>query len=72
MNWARGPNWLSVFAIPLCLAVASSFGFAAAFLLGEVGHYLSWLGIGLPIIVIARAAAYGIFPHGGYRGRPPE
>jgi amino acid permease len=56
----RDPNWLRVFAIPICLAVASSFGFAAAFLFAEVGRYLSWLGIGLPIIVIACAGAYGV------------
>jgi hypothetical protein len=57
---ARGPNWRRVFAIPICLAVASSLGFAAAFLFADVGRYLSWLGIGLPIIVIACAGAYGM------------
>ncbi len=60
MNRARGPNWLRVFAIPMYLAVASSLGFAAAFLFADVGRYLSWLGIGLPIIAIACAGAYGM------------
>jgi hypothetical protein len=59
---AKGRTWLSVFAIPLGLAVAGSFGFAAAFLFGDVGRYLSWLGLGLPVIAIACAGVYGIFP----------
>jgi hypothetical protein len=60
MNEARtrGPNCRRVFAIPICLAAASNLGFAAAFLFADVGRYLSWLGIGLPIIVIAWA--YGM------------
>ena len=42
-----------VFAAPSCLAAASSLGLIAAFLWGDIGRYVYWLGIGLPLIVIA-------------------
>jgi len=54
-------NWLRVFAAPLCLAAASGVGFVAAFLWGDIGRYLCWLGIGSPLIVIAWLAAYRLF-----------
>jgi len=41
-----------VFGAPLGIAFASSFGFAAAFLFGGIGQWLSWAGLGLPIAVI--------------------
>jgi hypothetical protein len=41
-----------VFAAPLGIAVASCFGFAAAFLFGGIGQWMSWAGLGLPIAVI--------------------
>jgi len=58
---AAHPNWLHVFAAPLCLAAASSVGFVAAFLWGDIGRYLCWVGIGLPLIVIAWLAASRLF-----------
>jgi hypothetical protein len=48
---------LRVFAAPLCLAAASSVGFIAAFLWGDIGRYLCWFGIGSPLVVIAWLAA---------------
>jgi hypothetical protein len=50
---AAHSNWQRVFAAPLCLAAASGLGFIAAFLWGDIGRYVCWLGIGLPLIVIA-------------------
>jgi hypothetical protein len=41
-----------VFAAPLGIAIASCFGFAAAFLFGGIGQWMSWAGLGLPIAVI--------------------
>jgi hypothetical protein len=49
---AAHPNWLHVLAAPLSLAAASSVGFVAAFLWGDIGRYLCWFGIGLLLIVI--------------------
>ena len=50
---AAHSNWQRVFAVPLCLAAASGLGLIAAFLWGDIGRYVCWLGIGLPLIVIA-------------------
>lgn len=36
-----------------CLTGPSGSGFMAVFPFGNVGQYLSWLGIGLPFAVIA-------------------
>jgi hypothetical protein len=58
---AAHSNWRRVFAAPLCLAAASSLGFIAAFLWGDIGRYLSGLGIGLPLIVIAWVAPSRLF-----------
>ena len=45
------------YCLRMCLAAVSSLGFVAAFLWGEVGRYLCWLGVGLPVVVIAWMAA---------------
>lgn len=50
---AANPDWRRVFGLPLCLAAASSFGFIAAFIWPDVGRYLCWAGVGLPVIVVA-------------------
>jgi hypothetical protein len=49
---SKPQGWQGVFGVPLGIAVASWFGFAAAFLFGGIGQCLSWAGIGLPIAVI--------------------
>jgi len=54
-------NWLRVFAAPLGLAAASSLGFIAAFPWGDIGRYVCWLGIGLPLVVIAWVAPSRLF-----------
>jgi len=41
-----------VFGAPLGIAVVSCFGFIAAFLFGAAGQWLSWIGLGLPLVVI--------------------
>ena len=55
------PDWWRVFAAPLCLAAVSSLGFVAAFLWNDIGRYLCWLGVGLPLVVIAWMAAAHMF-----------
>ena len=49
---SKSRDWRGVFTVPLGIAIASWFGFAAAFLFGEIGQWLSWAGLGLPIAVI--------------------
>jgi hypothetical protein len=55
-------NWLRVFAAPLYLAAASGVGFVTAFLWGDIGRYLCWLGVGLALIVIAWLAVFRAVP----------
>jgi thiol:disulfide interchange protein len=62
---SKGFDVLRVFGAPLCFAAASGAGFAAAFLFGEIGKYLSWLGIGLPLIAIAVAGIRRMLPRQG-------
>jgi len=42
-----------VYGLPLCLAASGSLGFVAAFIWPDLGRYLCWAGLGLPVIVIA-------------------
>jgi hypothetical protein len=53
-------------------AAASSFGFIAAFLWGDAGRYLSWLAIGLPIIVVGWLTASRLLVRGSYLGRAKQ
>jgi hypothetical protein len=48
----QGRRECRVFGAPLGIAIASCFGFAAAFLFGGIGQWMSWAGLGLPIAVI--------------------
>ena len=48
----KSQGWRSVFGVPLAIAAASCFAFAAVFLFGGIGQWLSWAGLGLPIAVI--------------------
>ena len=41
-----------VFAAPAAIAVLSAFGLVAAFVFGDIGRVLCWLGLGAPIAVI--------------------
>jgi hypothetical protein len=43
--------------------ISSSLGFVVAFLWGDIGRYLSWLGIGLPLIVVAWLGASRLLSH---------
>jgi hypothetical protein len=52
--------------VPLCLAAASSLGFLAAFVSEGAGRYLCWLGIGLPLVVIAW---FAVVHHGQRPGK---
>jgi hypothetical protein len=42
-----------VFAAPLAIAVISALGLVAAFAFGDIGRVLCWVGVGVPIAVIA-------------------
>jgi hypothetical protein len=61
-NRAAHPAWGRVFAVPIFLAAGSGIGFVAAFLWGDLGRAVCWLGVGLPLLVIAGFAI-------GYLGR---
>ena len=41
-----------VFAAPAAIAAFSAFGLIAAFVFGDLGRVLCWLGLGAPIAVI--------------------
>jgi hypothetical protein len=46
-------DWRRVVCWPLLLAGASGVGFVAAFISADAGRDLCWVGVGLPVIVIA-------------------
>ncbi|MCP3470306.1 hypothetical protein NLM33_08210 [Bradyrhizobium sp. CCGUVB1N3] len=48
----RSRPWLRVFVAPILIAAATSIGLLAALLWGEIGKYVAWVTVGLPVLVI--------------------
>jgi hypothetical protein len=48
----QSSGWPHVFGVPLGIAAVSCLGFAAAFLFGAIGQWLSWAGLGSPLAII--------------------
>jgi hypothetical protein len=47
--------WSSVYGAPIVIAVSSLTGLLSALLLGDFGRYLSWIAVGLPVLVCVRS-----------------
>jgi len=47
--------WIRVFGAPIVIAVLSLTGLLSALLFGDFGRYLSWIAVGLPVLVCMRA-----------------
>jgi hypothetical protein len=47
--------WIRVFGAPIIIAVLSLTGLLSALLLGDVGRTLSWIAVGLPVLVCVGA-----------------
>lgn len=47
-------NLRAIFAIPLVLAVVTAIGLVSALLGDGIWNALSWLALGLPVVVVAR------------------
>jgi hypothetical protein len=54
------PTWLNVFGMPIIIGIVSLAGLMAALLLGEIAHYFSWIGVGLPVILVAWRVTRGL------------
>jgi hypothetical protein len=49
------PTWWRVFGAPILIGVLALFGLLSALLAGDLGRYVSWFGVGLPIAIVAWA-----------------
>jgi hypothetical protein len=55
MSSSRAGHWRSVFGAPIVIGILSLGGLLSALLLGEVGKYLSWVALAVPLIIAVRA-----------------
>lgn len=49
------PPWLRVFGAPIVIGMLSLAGLLSALLAGDFGRYVSWFGVGLPVVIAAWA-----------------
>lgn len=51
----RHGSWRSVFGAPIIVGILSLGGLLSALLLGDIGKYLSWIALAVPLVIAARA-----------------
>lgn len=54
-SYPRAGTWRRVFGVPIVIGILSLCGLLSALLLGEVGKYLSWIALALPLAIAVRA-----------------
>jgi uncharacterized iron-regulated membrane protein len=52
-NQKNKPGWRAVFGAPLSIGLLSLTGLIAALLDRGIGHVMAWIGVGLPILIVA-------------------
>jgi hypothetical protein len=52
---SRAGTWRSVFGAPIVIGVLSLGGLLSALLLGDIGKYLSWVALAVPVAIAVRA-----------------